>query len=119
MIELLLALLLTTSQSAETQAVITTYVVATQEHVSPTLAVCIMMCESHGHAWAVGDGGEAVGLWQWHLDSWQHVQRKRGMSLEDGRTDIRASTEAAVWALAQGNTYRRWWATLPLCECAK
>jgi hypothetical protein len=112
---LLLALLLSPVQPPEQQAVVTTYVMAERAGVSPSMAVCILLRESGGHTWAVGDGGKAVGLWQWHLASWEHVQRARGEPLDDRRAELQASTEAAVWALGHG--YKHWWSTLRLCAC--
>ena len=111
----LLSLLLSPSMPIEQEAVVTTYILAERAGVSPNMAVCILLRESGGKPWAVGDGGRAVGPWQWHLPSWEHVQRARGLPLDDRRADLRASTEAAVWALGHG--YKHWWSTLPLCEC--
>jgi hypothetical protein len=60
---LLLSLLLTVAHPPEHQAVMTTYVLAERAGVSPNMAVCILLRESGGHTWAVGDGGRGVGAW--------------------------------------------------------
>lgn len=112
---LLLSLLLAVTHPPEQQAVMTTYILAERAGVSPSMAVCILLRESGGHTWAIGDGGRAVGAWQFHKPSWEHIQRARGLPTDDRRAELLPSTEAAIWALANG--YEDWWSTLRYCEC--
>lgn len=86
---------------------------ALAEGVDPRLALCIVGRESSWNPAAVGDRGRAVGLWQWHLPSWQHVRRQMGLDAADQRDDPEAASRAACWALARG--YARWWSTYPHC----
>jgi len=80
--------------------------------VDPELALCICRRESSFNNRAVGDEGEAVGLWQWHKTSWDHVRRSMDLSTTDHRANIVESTEAAMYAMSDLGLYH-WWATYP------
>jgi len=118
---LLLSLLLTVAHPPEQQAVMTTYVLAERAGVSPNMAVCILLRESGGHTWAVGDGGRAVGAWQWWEPSIRLVMDDMGVSWDweaygDPRLDLVMSTEAAMHAMGRMGLWR-WWSTWEGCQC--
>lgn len=81
--------------------------------VDQSVAVTICRLESAFNPLAVGDDGEAVGLWQWHLKSWEHVRKRMGRSLEDDRADPLESTETALYAMGVLGL-SRWWSTYGL-----
>lgn len=78
--------------------------------VDPDFAVEIARLESSFRPKVVGDGGLAVGLWQWHYQSWVHVRSKMGLSVEDERDDAFESTITALYAIGQLGL-ARWWST--------
>lgn len=78
--------------------------------VDPELAIVICRRESSYDEFAIGDNGLAVGLWQWHLTSWEHVRAKMGKDTLDRRTDLVESTEAAMYAMGELGLYE-WWST--------
>lgn len=82
--------------------------------VDPALALCICRSESSFNPRAVGDEGRAVGLWQWHLPSWEHVRRSMDLPATDLRADVVESTEAAMYAMSVLGLYH-WWSTYPGC----
>lgn len=81
--------------------------------VDPMLALEICRLESSFRPEAVGDEGKAVGLWQWHLKSWDHVRLKMGIIGDDMRAWPRESTLAAMYAMGELDLYR-WWSTYPI-----
>lgn len=62
-----------------------------------------------------GDGGAAVGLWQWHLPSWQLVRQHMGASPEDLRADPLESTHTAMYAWTVMDLHH-WWATYDMAR---
>jgi len=78
--------------------------------VNPYVAQAICRRESAFNPLAIGDNGDAVGLWQWHLSSWEFVRAKMGRSLEDDRADEIESTETALYAMGILGL-SRWWST--------
>jgi len=78
--------------------------------VHPGLAVIIARRESSFDPDAVGDNGDAVGLWQWHWKSWHYVREKMGLDTFDGRADPWESTVTAMYAMSVLHLYR-WWST--------
>lgn len=66
-------------------------------------AVAVATCESHLDPAAIGDHGEAVGLWQWHLAPWQqHAREVLGRS-DDLRADpVLSSVVTAATVARQG-----------------
>ena len=86
------------------------YNTATYYGVDPVYACEIVRLESEWNTRAVGDKGKAVGLWQWHLDSWVHVRVRMGESTEDLRLDPVESTVTAMYAIKVLGL-ERWWST--------
>jgi hypothetical protein len=82
--------------------------------VDADYAACIVQHESAWDPSAVGDQGRALGLWQWHEPSWQHVRAKMGLSTEDRRTDPVASTSAALYWIRRGHA--DWWTASRKCS---
>ena len=76
---------------------------------------CIAYHESRYDANAVGDDGMAIGLWQWHLESWEYVRGKMGLPMEDRRADPVESTITALYAIDKLGL-AHWWTTSSLCE---
>jgi hypothetical protein len=67
--------------------------------MAPSYALCIVSAESHWNPNAVGDNGDAVGLFQWHLESFYQIRREMGLPEIDLRADPRAATEAFMYAV--------------------
>jgi hypothetical protein len=78
--------------------------------VDPDFAVEIVKLESSFRPKAVGDGGLAVGLWQWHFQSWVHVRTRMNLPTEDERDDAFESTITALYAIGRLGL-ARWWST--------
>ena len=79
---------------------------------------CIINRESEWKVNAVGDNGDAVGLWQWHEESIRTAFWDMGIGWDwkdngDPRLNVWASTLAACHALSKG---WRWWPTQESCE---
>jgi len=72
------------------------------------------MAESSLDAGAVGDDGAAVGLWQWHLSSWECVRAHMNAPLDDLRADAWESTRTAMYAMGELDLYH-WWSTDEKC----
>jgi len=87
---------------------------AEAQGIDPNYAACIVARESEWNTNAVGDDGAAVGLWQWHLGSWQHVREAMGLPVADRRADPVESTVTALWWIGQG--YGRWWTADRYCH---
>ena len=83
--------------------------------VDADFAVCIAWHESRYDVMAVGDDGMAIGLWQWHLGSWEYVRGKMGLPLEDRRNDPVESTITAIYAIDRLGL-AHWWTASSLCE---
>ena len=83
--------------------------------VDPERAACIVRLESEWDPGAVGDDGAAVGLWQWHPESWRHVRAAMGASVEDRRADPVESTVTALYAIGRLDL-GRWWTADRYCE---
>ena len=79
--------------------------------VNRKLAHCIVMRESSYNPLAEGDwlNGEprAIGLWQWHLGSYQFMRKQMGEETSDQRKNVVESTKTALYAIANG--YANWW----------
>jgi hypothetical protein len=81
--------------------------------VSTALAHCIAFKESSYRTDAIGDGGKALGLFQWHKPSWEFMRAKMGESTEDKRDCPEEATKTAMYAISKG--YLRWWTTARFC----
>jgi len=97
-------------------------VCATYYDLDPALVECMVQAESefNPNARRHDDGGrgvDAVGLAQFHLESWRHIRRAMGAPETDRRLDPVESLVTMTWALANG--YSEWWATWEMCECTK
>ena len=75
--------------------------------VSADFALCVAQRESGLDPGAIGDHGEAVGLYQFHPGTWRRFRAEMGLPLDDLRADARESARTACWAFANGYT-RRW-----------
>lgn len=79
-------------------------------------ALCIVEHESKFDIVARGDGGKALGLWQWHKPSWKHVREKMGADTSPAlRADPVESTRTALFAMSELGLYR-WWSTDAGCR---
>jgi len=95
-------------------------VCATYYGVDPTQVNCMVQAESewNPNARRHDDGGpgiDAVGLAQFHLESWRHLRRAIGAPETDRRLDPVESLATMCWALAQGDTYSKWWTSYDGC----
>jgi hypothetical protein len=70
----------------------------------PEAAIRVAMCESSLREDAIGDGGDAVGLFQWHIGPWlQHSRRLFRRDVGDLRADpVMASLVTASTVQLQG-----------------
>lgn len=78
-------------------------------------ALCVARHESGFHRFAVGDGGEAVGLYQFWLPTWRMLREKMGLPTADRRFDVEEAVKTACWAFAHG--YRSYWAVVKKGLC--
>lgn len=90
--------------------------------VNPLLAYNICFLESTCNPHAVGDDGEAIGLWQWHEESFDHVVRKMVAAGEiehppdaGARKSIWTSTKVAMYAMGKLDLYD-WWSTYEVAK---
>ncbi len=75
--------------------------------VDPDYAIAIVRCESSLRTDAVGDSGAALGLWQFHLPTWEaNARRVFGRDVGDLRADPLASSLVASWMLARGQAWQ-------------
>jgi soluble lytic murein transglycosylase-like protein len=65
-------------------------------------ALCVADHESRFDPQAIGDHGDAVGLYQFHLGTWQHFRTRMGLPADDLRLDAREAARTACWAFANG-----------------
>ena len=72
----------------------------------PELLMRVAFCESSHRPAVIGDGGLAVGLFQFHPDTWREESRFLGYT-EDLRADPIASSRVAAFMFSQG-LQRRW-----------
>jgi len=73
----------------------------------PIISARVVGLESDWDPQAIGDDGRAVGLWQWHLGSWEFVREHMGEPTTDLRSDPVESTITAMYAWDMG--LARWW----------
>jgi soluble lytic murein transglycosylase-like protein len=78
-------------------------------------ALCVADQESRFDPRAVGDRGDAIGLYQFHLGTWRRFRNEMGLGPEDLRADARAAARTACWAFANG--YARRWTVVRLGLC--
>lgn len=78
--------------------------------VDPDFAVEIVRLESGFRPGVYGDGGRALGLWQWHYDSWVYARSKMGLGTEDKRAYPFESTITALYTIGPLGL-ERWWST--------
>ena len=79
-------------------------------------ALCVADHESRFDPQAIGDHGDAVGLYQFHLGTWQHFRSRMGLPLDDLRLDAREATRTACWAFANG--FQERWTVVRRGLCA-
>jgi soluble lytic murein transglycosylase-like protein len=70
--------------------------------VPEEFALCVADHESRFDPQAIGDHGGAVGLYQFHLGTWQHFRTRMGLPADDLRLDAREAARTACWAFANG-----------------
>jgi len=75
--------------------------------VPEDFALCVADHESRFDPHAIGDDGDAVGLYQFHLSTWQHFRTRMGLPADDLRLDAREAARTACWAFANG-FQQRW-----------
>jgi soluble lytic murein transglycosylase-like protein len=70
--------------------------------VPELFALCVADHESRFDPQTIGDQGDAVGLFQFHLGTWQHFRIRMGLQTDDLRLDAREAARTACWAFANG-----------------
>jgi hypothetical protein len=83
--------------------------------VPEDFALCVADHESRFDPQAVGDHGDALGLYQFHLSTWQHFRSRMGLPADDLRLDTRESARTACWAFANG--FQKRWTVVRLGPC--
>lgn len=63
---------------------------------------CIVYHESGGRDEAVGDSGDAIGVAQYHLDTFLGHRKQMGLSVEDLRSNTEASIQAMLFSISRG-----------------
>lgn len=83
---------------------------ARQHGVDEDYALRIAKLESDMRPYALGDDEQAVGLYQWHRDSWECACAARGWDARSkSRWTVADNIDMAMWAMAQG--WHHWWST--------
>jgi len=75
--------------------------------------VCLAREESRFDPQAIGDNSKAVGVYQFHLATWQMFRRQMGLSTEDLRGCEEEATRTTAWAVANG--YSKHWSAATKC----
>jgi hypothetical protein len=73
---------------------------ALQEGVDEEIMLKMMDCESDGNQSAVGDGGRAKGVFQFHEETFNRMEKKMGEDLNKSSAFDQA--KLASWAVANG-----------------
>jgi soluble lytic murein transglycosylase-like protein len=84
--------------------------------IPEAFALCVADHESRFDPQAIGDHGDAVGLYQFHLGTWQHFRSRMGLPLDDLRLDAREAARTACWAFGHG--FQRRWTVVRRGLCA-
>jgi len=82
--------------------------------VDPLLVSCILENESHFRPEAIGDNGLAVGIAQFHLNTFKTFRRLMGETGKDLRTNPEESIKILCWALSTGRGYH--WTAYRRCK---
>ena len=86
--------------------------------VDPALCRCVIEAESRWHPSAVGDHGKAIGLVQWHPESWRLVRKHMGLDPDPAlRINPEASVDAMLYAWTELGL-QHWWSTYGDCRIA-
>jgi len=85
--------------------------------VDEKYARCIIFKESSYNPAAVGDGGKAVGLVQFHLPTWKRFRKMMGKPQTDTRFVAEDALDTFFWALSKG--YDRHWSPVIKGVCKK
>jgi len=92
------------------------YLAAAKYDISADYLQCVARYESSFDAEAVGDAGLAVGLYQWHPDSWKWAREKMGRDSDlELRKEPSEAAETAAYIMSEYNLYR-WWSADRLCQ---
>lgn len=70
--------------------------------VSESYMQCIVFQESGGNAYSLGDHGLAVGVVQFHLDTWKWFRKLQGKIGKDERANPVEALDTFAWALSKG-----------------
>lgn len=73
--------------------------------VSQKQLLTVAFCESSYKQSAVGDGGKAKGIFQFHKPTWDYFTKQMGESLD--RNSVHDQAKVAAWAFAHG--YQSHW----------
>ncbi len=68
--------------------------------VNPHVVYCILDHESDWDSGAIGDNGDAVGIAQFHLDTWIWMRGLMGADTADSRADPVEAIRTLCWAMA-------------------
>jgi len=103
------------AHETEDEIVSTVKVWALYYDIDDAYALCVAQRESSFDQAAIGDDGNAVGLWQFWLPTWEIFRKKMNASVDDQRDNLQESTRTAMWAFANG--YARHWAPVKKGLC--
>lgn len=85
-------------QKNTTKELVTKY--AQVYNVNSKIMLAMMRCESSGNQSAIGDGGRAKGLYQYHTGTWERIEKKldKDMDINSEHDQIHMT----AYALSQG-----------------
>jgi soluble lytic murein transglycosylase-like protein len=86
--------------------------------VPPEYAMCIAQAESNLDPSAVGDNGDALGLYQWHVAAWTETRAKMGLDPDPAlRADPYEATNTAMYAMGVLHDWYKWSTDAGCAEC--
>lgn len=85
-------------QKNTTKELVTKY--AQVYNVNSKVMLAMMRCESSGNQSAIGDGGRAKGLYQYHTGTWERIENKLGKDMDINSEHDQVHMTA--YALSQG-----------------
>lgn len=85
-------------QKNTTKELVTKY--AQVYNVNSKVMLAMMRCESSGNQSAIGDGGRAKGIYQYHTGTWERIEDKLGKDMDINSEHDQVHMTA--YALSQG-----------------
>lgn len=80
---------------------------ATQYQVNEQLLLKVMHCESSGNQNAIGDGGKARNIFQFHEPTFNYFEKQLGEDLD--YNSLHDQAKLAAYMFSKGESYRKHW----------